>query len=70
MKMNYLTWGLLLFSFVGFIVIERLFTIPPDTISRNGNLGILAILGLSPFFIIAYFLTAKRTRTILADRNR
>lgn len=69
MEMRYFTWGLLLLSFVGFIAIERLFTIPPDTISGNRNLGILAILGLSPFFIAAYFLTAKRTRTILADRN-
>ncbi|WP_083566554.1 hypothetical protein [Domibacillus mangrovi] len=68
MKMKYLTLGLLLVSFIGFIAIEWLFTIPPDTTSGNGNLGILAISGLSPFFIAAYFLTAKMTRTILIDR--
>jgi hypothetical protein len=67
--MRYLTWGLLLFSFIGFITIEKLFTIPTDITSGNGNLGILVILGLSPFFIAAYFLTVKMTRTILADQD-
>lgn len=68
--MRYVIWGILLVvSFIGFIVVEKVFTIPPGIVSGNGNLGILVIFGLSPFFIASYFVIAKITKRILAGRS-
>lgn len=48
-----------LFSFLGFFIIENIFTIKPDVISGNGNLGLLIIMLFSPVFIASNFLTFK-----------
>jgi dipeptide/tripeptide permease len=47
---------------VGFYLIENTFTIKPDVISGNGNLGIVMIILFSPIFIVSYFLTFKLVR--------
>ncbi len=63
MKRKYIYWFVsLLFSFVGFYLIENTFTIKPDVISGNGNLGIVMIILFSPIFIVSYFLTFKLVR--------
>lgn len=49
----------LLLSFLGFFLIEKIFTIKPDVISGNGNLGLLIIMLFSPVFIASYFFTFK-----------
>jgi hypothetical protein len=49
----------LLLSFSGFFLIENIFTIKPDVISGNGNLGLLIIMLFSPIFLASYFLTFK-----------
>jgi hypothetical protein len=68
--MRYVIWGILLVaSFAGFIVVEKVFTIPPGVVSGNGNLGLLVIFVLSPFFIANYFVTAKITKRMLAGRS-
>lgn len=51
-----------LLSFLGFYLIENVFTIEPQITSGNGNLGMLIILLLSPIFFVSYFYTFKRTR--------
>lgn len=53
-----------LFSFLGFFIIENIFTIKPDVISGNGNLGLLIIMLFSPVFITSYFLTFKLVKEI------
>lgn len=68
--MRYIIWVILLVvSFSGFIVLEKGFTMPPDVISGNGNLGLLVIFGLSPFFIASCFATVKITKNVLAGRS-
>lgn len=52
----------LVLSFLGFFLIEHIFTIKPHVISGNGNLGILVILVFSPVFLASYILTFKRVR--------
>lgn len=47
-------------SFIGFMLIENVFTIHPDTISGNGNLGIVIMLVFAPIFIISFILTVRR----------
>jgi hypothetical protein len=53
-----------LLSFLGFYLIETMFTIKPDVISGNGNLGILVILLLFPICIASYYFTYKMGREI------
>lgn len=55
---------LVLLSFLGFLLIENVFTIQPSVTSGNGNLGLLIIMALSPIFIASYLYTFKRTRGI------
>ncbi|WP_019241781.1 hypothetical protein [Bacillus sp. AP8] len=65
MKNIYISWVIsILLSFLGFYLIENTFTIKPDVISGNGNLGMLIILLLSPLFITSYFLTYKLSKEI------
>jgi hypothetical protein len=60
-----------LLSFFGFYLIENIFTIKPDVISGNGNLGILIIVLFSPIFIASYFFTFKVVRENLINvKNR
>ena len=54
----------ILLSFLGFYLIEHMFTIKPDVWSGNGNLGILIMMLFSPVFILSYFTTYKMTREI------
>ncbi|WP_394119870.1 hypothetical protein [Planococcus donghaensis] len=54
----------ILLSFLGFYLIENVFTIEPQVTSGNGNLGMLIILLLSPIFFVSYFYTFKRTREV------
>ncbi|MGE7601394.1 hypothetical protein ACQKL5_02700 [Peribacillus sp. NPDC097675] len=54
----------ILLSFLGFYLIENMFTINPDVWSGNGNFGILIMLLFSPIFILSYFLTYKMSREI------
>ncbi|WP_064093156.1 hypothetical protein [Rossellomorea aquimaris] len=56
-----------LLSFLGFFLIENVFTVQPNTISGNGNLGILIIMLFSPIFIVSYYLTFKLVRKKLKD---
>lgn len=51
-------------SFLGFYLVENVFTISPDVWSGNGNLGILIMMLFSPVFVISYFFTYKLTREI------
>ncbi|WP_245629837.1 small integral membrane protein 15 [Domibacillus robiginosus] len=68
--MKYMIWVILLVvSFSGFIVLEKVFTMPPNVTSGNGNVGLLVILCLSPFFIASCFATVKITKRILAGRS-
>lgn len=53
-----------LLSFLGFYLIENVFTIEPQVTSGNGNLGMLIILLLSPIFFVSYFYTFKKTREV------
>jgi ABC-type Fe3+ transport system permease subunit len=62
---KYIFWFIsILLSFLGFYVIENTFTIKPNVISGNGNLGILIIMLLSPIFILSYYLTYKLGREV------
>ncbi|WP_188208091.1 hypothetical protein [Alkalibacillus aidingensis] len=54
----------ILLTFLGFYLIENMFTINPDVWSGNGNLGILIMMLFSPIFILSYFLTYKISREI------
>lgn len=53
-----------LLSFLGFYLIENVFTIEPQVTSGNGNLGMLIILLLSPIFFVSYFYTFKKSREV------
>lgn len=65
LKKIYFFWIIsILLSFLGFRLIENGFTVKPDLISGNGNLGIAIMMLLSPIFISGYFLTYKMTREI------
>ena len=65
MKKRYVFWlGSFVLSYIGFFLIENIFTIRPDVISGNGNLGILVIIGFLPIFLVSYFFTYKLTREI------
>ncbi|MGA9227659.1 MAG: hypothetical protein WB217_15045 [Mesobacillus sp.] len=58
MKKKSIFWMIsLLLSFLGFFLIEKIFTIKPNVISGNGNLGLLIIMLFSPIFLASYFLT-------------
>ena len=72
MKKREIFWSVSLFlSFLGFYLIENVFTIKPNVISGNGNLAILAILFFTPIFITSYFLTYKQARQIANNtKNR
>ncbi len=58
MSSRYMLWFFsLMVSYVGFYVIEHLFTIPPHKVSGNGNPGLLVIFLLFPFFAASLYLT-------------
>ncbi|RBP96614.1 hypothetical protein DFO70_101427 [Cytobacillus firmus] len=60
MNIKLIFWVLcFLFSFLGFYLIEHLFTVKPHVISGNGNLGILVILLFTPVFISSWVYTFK-----------
>jgi hypothetical protein len=68
LEKRYVFWFIsLLLSFFGFYLIENIFTIKPDVISGNGNLGILIIVLFSPIFIASYFFTFKVVRENLIN---
>ena len=70
MKKTYKFWVLsFVLSYLGFYLIENIFTIRPDVTSGNGNLGILVIIGLMPIFILSYFLTYKLSREVSITFN-
>lgn len=48
-----------LFSFLGFYLIEHIFSVKPHVVSGNGNLGILVILLFTPVFICSWIYTFK-----------
>jgi len=61
MQKKHVIWILsLLVSLAGFLVIQHIFTIDPDRISGNGNLGILVMIAFAPFFITSFFMTVRR----------
>jgi hypothetical protein len=65
LKKTYKFWVVsFVLSYLGFYLIENIFTIRPDVTSGNGNLGILVIIGLMPIFILSYFLTYKQSREV------
>ncbi|MET3195726.1 hypothetical protein [Bacillus sp. OAE603] len=72
MKKKEIYWSFsLIFSFLGFYLIENVFTFKPNVMSGNGNLAILAILFFSPIFIASYFFTYKQARQIANNtKNR
>lgn len=49
----------LIVTFIGFYLIEHLFTIKPHTISGNGNPGLFIIIPFLPIFMTSLFLTSK-----------
>ncbi|WP_100401858.1 hypothetical protein [Bacillus sp. FJAT-42315] len=57
----------LIFSLIGFILIEKVFTMSPNVISGNGNVAILLIPLLSPIFILSIILTYKKVREIFGS---
>ena len=70
MKKTYKFWVLsFVLSYLGFYLIENIFTIRPDVTPGNGNLGILVIIGLMPIFILSYFLTYKLSREVSITFN-
>ncbi|MBS4202277.1 hypothetical protein KHA93_21940 [Bacillus sp. FJAT-49732] len=70
MKKNWIFWfTTLLFSFLGFYLMEHIFTFKPESISGNGNPGILIIILFSPLFLASYILTFKLTRELLKEAN-
>ena len=54
----------LLITFAGFYMVEHLFTILPERISGNGNLGLLVIMILLPFLAASLVLTVASARRI------
>jgi ABC-type Fe3+ transport system permease subunit len=72
LKKTYKFWVVsFVLSYLGFYLIENMFTIKPDVTSGNGNLGILVIIVFMPIFILNYFLTYKLTREISSTfKNR
>lgn len=60
----------ILLTFLGFYLIENMFTINPDVWSGNGNLGILIMIIFSPIFILSYFFTYKISREIAYYKMR
>lgn len=65
MKKTFKFWVVsLVLSYLGFYLIENIFTIRPDVTSGNGNLGILVIIVFMPIFILSYFLTYKLSREV------
>ncbi|KAF0825177.1 hypothetical protein KIS1582_0964 [Cytobacillus firmus] len=64
-------WSLsFLFSFFGFYLIEHLFTVKPNVISGNGNLGILIIFLCTPVFISSWVYTVKLAKASLLKNNK
>lgn len=65
MKKTFKFWVVsFVLSYLGFYLIENIFTIRPDVTSGNGNLGILVIIVFMPIFILSYFLTYKLSREV------
>jgi hypothetical protein len=70
LKKTYKFWVVsFVLSYLGFYLIENIFTIRPDVTSGNGNLGILVIIGLMPIFILSYLLTYKLSREVSITFN-
>ncbi|MBX9974816.1 hypothetical protein [Cytobacillus firmus] len=59
-----------LFSFSGFYLIEHLFTVDPNVISGNGNLGILIIFLFTPVFISSWIFTYKLAKAKFVNNNK
>ncbi|WP_436371204.1 hypothetical protein [Cytobacillus sp. BC1816] len=59
-----------LFSFFGFYLIEHLFTVKPQVISGNGNLGILVILLFTPVFISSWVYTFKLVKAKIVKDSK
>ncbi|MDM5225326.1 hypothetical protein QUF73_03810 [Cytobacillus sp. NJ13] len=59
-----------LFSFSGFYLIEHLFTVDPNVISGNGNLGILIIFLFTPVFISSWIFTYKLAKAKFVKNNK
>ncbi|URM31075.1 hypothetical protein LLY41_11540 [Cytobacillus firmus] len=59
-----------LFSFLGFYLIEHVFTVKPHVVSGNGNLGILIIFLFTPVFISSWVYTFKRAKATLLKNNK
>ncbi|MCR2822602.1 hypothetical protein [Lederbergia panacisoli] len=66
MKKTWFFWvTTTLISFFGFYLIEHIFTVSPESISGNGNLGIIFIMLFSPFFLASYIFTFRLTSKLL-----
>lgn len=65
MKKNYVVCFIsVLISFLGFYLIEHVFTVSHDVWSGNGNLAILIMIIFLPAFVLSYLFTYKVTREI------
>jgi len=51
-------------SLLGFLIIGNLFTIQPDGVSGNGNLGFVGITFVVPFLLLSIFTTFRYFPTI------
>lgn len=67
---NKINWPIsFVLTLFGFLLIEKVFTISPDSTSGNGNLAILIALLFSPIFIASYFFTYKGVKILLKKKN-
>jgi hypothetical protein len=71
LKKGYVFWLVsFILSFIGFYLIENIFTIKPNVISGNGNVGILIILLFTPIFIASYYFTFRMVGKKLITANK
>lgn len=68
MKSKYVGWIIFILSFIGFLIIENLFTIKPHVTSGNGNLGLLVIIIFSPIFIANYILVFRLVKSSFSNK--
>ncbi|MDM5334711.1 nucleoside-diphosphate sugar epimerase [Ureibacillus composti] len=46
-------------TLIGFLIIQQFFTIQPEGVSANGNLGLVGIVIVTPFLLLSLFTTYR-----------
>ena len=46
-------------TLIGFLIIQQFFTIQPEGVSANGNLGLVGIVIVTPFLLLSIFTTFR-----------